>query len=46
MGVSLTINRATNDPLHNRFVREIYVYIENRKVYVENGVKCWNFTTR
>lgn len=27
MGVSLTINRATNDPLHNRFVREIYVYI-------------------
>lgn len=48
MGVSLTINRATNDPLHNRFVRKIYVYIyiENRKVYVENGVKCWNFTTR
>lgn len=38
----------SNDPLHNRFVREIYVYIyiENRKVYVENGVKCWNFTTR
>lgn len=49
MGVSLTINRATNyastQPLRSRNIC-IYIYIENRKVYVENGVKCWNFTTR
>lgn len=42
MGVSLTINRGTKRSSFTSFVREIYIYIyiENRKVYVENGIKC------
>lgn len=45
MGVSLTINRTILYTTAS-FEKYMYIYIENRKVYVENGVKCWNFTTR
>lgn len=37
--------RSSTQPLRSRNIC-IYICIENRKVYVENGVKCWNFTTR
>ena len=41
MGVSLTIIVERNDPRSQAsFEKYIYIYIENRKVYVENGIKC------